>query len=112
MESELKNWIEDRIKGRNSIPLNTDNFLATAGFGMLNNKNKQLFDFSITLKQNKAIIKGEWEVIEETISFSNNNWEASKLENLVRNVIQHLQKGGTFRLDSYWSDPYYLINRK
>ncbi|WP_133140253.1 hypothetical protein [Legionella genomosp. 1] len=70
MENELKNWIEDRVKYRNSIPLNSNNFLATSSFGQ-HDENNLLFDFSITLKRNNAIIDGEWEVIEDVISFRN-----------------------------------------
>lgn len=111
MENELKNWIGDRVKSRNSIPLKTNNFLAISAFGQ-HDENNLLFDFSITLKRNNALIEGEWEVIEDVISFSNGNWDASKLENLVRDIIQHLKKGGKFRLNRNSSDPHYLINRK
>lgn len=111
MRNELKNWIEDKIKNRNSISLKTKNFLATSAFG-LRDENNLLFDFSIILKQNNAIIQGEWEVVEDAILFNNPNWNASMLENLVRNIIQHLQKGGKFRLNSNPCDPHYFINRK
>ncbi|MFC3909024.1 hypothetical protein ACFORL_08050 [Legionella dresdenensis] len=111
MESELKNWIEDRVKSRNSIPLNTNNFLATSGFGQ-HDKNNLLFDFSITLKQNNATIDGEWEVLEDVISFSNPYWDTSKLESLVSDIIQHLKKGGKFHLNRNQGDPQYFINRK
>ncbi|HAT9777550.1 TPA: hypothetical protein JBG70_14875 [Legionella pneumophila] len=111
MENELKNWIQDRVKSRNSISLNTNNFLANSAFGQ-HDKNNLLFDFSITLKRNNAIIEGEWEVIEDAISFNNSNWDASKLDNLVKDIIQHLKKGGKFYLNRNPDDPQYLINRK
>lgn len=110
MESELTNWIEDRVKYRDSIPLNTNNFLATSSFGQ-HDENNLLFDFSITLKRNNAIIDGEWEVIEDVISFRNPSWDASKLKSLVSDIIQHLKKGGKFHLNRNLSDPQYLINR-
>lgn len=110
MEKELKDWMQDRINSRNSIPLNTNNLKAISLFGQ-RDANNQLFDFSITLKRNKAMIQGEWDVIEDAISFkSKNNWDDSKFKNLVRDIIHHLQKGGIFRLNPNSSNPYYHIN--
>ncbi|MHA3320706.1 hypothetical protein ACX1FC_05570 [Legionella pneumophila] len=110
MEKELKDWMRDRINNRNSIPLNTNNLKAITVFGQ-RDANNQLFDFSITLKLNKAMIQGEWDVIEDAISYkSKNNWDDSKLENLVRDIIHHLQKGGRLRLNPNSSNPYYHIN--
>lgn len=109
MDKELKNWIEDRLKNRDPIGLDTDNFRATSAFGM-RSENNQLFDFAITFKRNKAIIRGEWDVIEDAISFRDNSWDASRLENLVSHIIQRLQEGGRFQLNRTSVDPHYHIN--